>query len=69
VPTLLIAGELDAKYSQIARHMEKSMPRARAFIVPDSGHAVHLEQPDAFAKAALDFFGEVPAIRQHPQGV
>jgi 2-succinyl-6-hydroxy-2,4-cyclohexadiene-1-carboxylate synthase len=65
VPTLLIAGEMDAKYAAIARKMEGSMRNARTLIIPDAGHAVHLEQPEAFAHAVLDFLSEVPAIRQH----
>ena len=68
-PTLLIAGELDAKYTAIAHHMQESMPNARTLIVPDAGHAVHLERPDAFATAALDFLSDVGAIRQHPRDV
>ena len=69
VPTLLIAGDLDTKYAAIARHMERSMPNARALIVPDAGHAVHLEQPDAFAREVLDFLAEVASIRQHEPDV
>ena len=69
VPTLLIAGALDTKYAGIARQMEQSMPDARALIVPEAGHAVHLEQPDAFASAVLDFLSEVSSMRQYEPGV
>lgn len=49
VPTLLIAGALDEKYSRLARRMSRAIPRARLEIVSEAGHAVHLEQPDVFA--------------------
>jgi 2-succinyl-6-hydroxy-2,4-cyclohexadiene-1-carboxylate synthase len=55
VPTLVIAGELDTAYVEIARTMSKSIPNARTAIVPRSGHAVHLEQPDAFANVITEF--------------
>lgn len=55
IPTLLIAGALDLKYRRIAHQMEQSMPNARAVIVPGAGHTVHLEQPEAFSTATLDF--------------
>jgi 2-succinyl-6-hydroxy-2,4-cyclohexadiene-1-carboxylate synthase len=55
VRTLLIAGELDAKYRALAGEMLALLPHAHAVIVPGAGHAVHLEQPQAFAKNVLEF--------------
>jgi 2-succinyl-6-hydroxy-2,4-cyclohexadiene-1-carboxylate synthase len=55
VPTLLIAGALDAKYCTLAGQMLALLPCARMVIVPEAGHAVHLEQPQAFAKNVLEF--------------
>jgi 2-succinyl-6-hydroxy-2,4-cyclohexadiene-1-carboxylate synthase len=55
VPTLLIAGELDAKYRALAHQMAAALPNGHAVIVPGVGHAVHLEQPQAFAKNVLEF--------------
>lgn len=54
-PALLIAGALDEKYCDIARRMAAMMPNARLKIVADAGHAVHLEQPAAFARAVYEF--------------
>lgn len=56
LPTLLIAGALDEKYRALAQRMAKSMPDAEAVIVPDAGHAVHLERPGDFARAVREFF-------------
>lgn len=60
VPTLLIAGALDAKYVTLARAMAERLPSARVEIVPEAGHAVHLERPDAFAALVGGFLATVP---------
>jgi len=53
--TLLVAGELDGKYREIARAMAAAMPAATASIIPGAGHTVHLEQPAAFLRVVLEF--------------
>lgn len=55
VPTLLVAGALDAKYCAVASRAEVALPRARSVIVPDAGHNVHHERPTAFATAVRTF--------------
>lgn len=50
-PTTLIVGALDVKYLELGQLMAESIPRSRLVVVPDAGHAVHLEQPDLFASA------------------
>ena len=42
---MLVAGERDAKFTAIAREMALALPRATLEIVPEAGHAVHLEAP------------------------
>jgi 2-succinyl-6-hydroxy-2,4-cyclohexadiene-1-carboxylate synthase len=54
-PALLLAGALDTKYCELARQMAARMPAARLAIVPDAGHTVHLERPEAFQEAVLGF--------------
>ncbi|MGQ9480850.1 2-succinyl-6-hydroxy-2,4-cyclohexadiene-1-carboxylate synthase [Chloroflexus sp.] len=54
-PTLLITGALDSKFCAIAAQMAALMPNARHEIVPDAGHAVHLEQPDVVATLVSAF--------------
>ena len=49
-PTLLLAGELDEKFSRIAWQMAEQLPNAEARIVLDAGHIVHLEQPELDAR-------------------
>ncbi len=58
VPTLLIAGELDTKFMNIARAMAESLPNARLEIVPEAGHTAHLEQPEVFDRLVLDWLSE-----------
>jgi 2-succinyl-6-hydroxy-2,4-cyclohexadiene-1-carboxylate synthase len=48
MPTLLVAGERDGKFVDIARRMDAvTGPNVRTAFVPESGHAVHLDQPAA----------------------
>jgi 2-succinyl-6-hydroxy-2,4-cyclohexadiene-1-carboxylate synthase len=47
-PALVVAGAEDAPYVAFARRLAGVLPDARVAIVPDAGHAVHLERPDAF---------------------
>src|SRR5215212_623839 len=47
VPVDLVVGERDEKFRGIAEKMAYSLPRARVMVVPDAGHAVQLEAPDA----------------------
>jgi 2-succinyl-6-hydroxy-2,4-cyclohexadiene-1-carboxylate synthase len=55
IPVMLIAGELDTKFCDIARQMAAVLPRAELHIVPHAGHTVHLEQPEIFAGLIRDF--------------
>lgn len=50
LPVLLLAGELDAKFSAIARSMARTLPQAQLCIVPGAGHTIHLERPGEFDK-------------------
>ncbi len=55
VPTLLVAGELDAAYVAHAQSMQRSLPEARVHIVPHAGHAVHFEKPAELAATVRQF--------------
>jgi len=55
LPVLLLAGELDGKFCQIARQMAGQIPQARLQIVPGAGHTIHLEQPARFAGHVCEF--------------
>jgi 2-succinyl-6-hydroxy-2,4-cyclohexadiene-1-carboxylate synthase len=49
IPVTLLSGERDAKFRAIAERMLERLPDARHVVVPDAGHAAHLEQPEAVA--------------------
>jgi 2-succinyl-6-hydroxy-2,4-cyclohexadiene-1-carboxylate synthase len=49
MPVLTVAGADDAKFSALARRMADAIgDNATLALVPDAGHAAHLEQPQAF---------------------
>ena len=64
-PALLLAGELDAKYRDIAAKMAAHMPHARMAIVPGAGHRLHLDAPDEFTELVDRFLTE---LDRDPQG-
>jgi 2-succinyl-6-hydroxy-2,4-cyclohexadiene-1-carboxylate synthase len=45
IPVLLIVGELDTKYVEIARQMAVTIRDARVEVITGAGHACHLERP------------------------
>lgn len=59
LPALVLAGELDSKFCQIARQMAEQMPRARLRIMERAGHTIHLEQPALFAQLVSEFCSAV----------
>jgi 2-succinyl-6-hydroxy-2,4-cyclohexadiene-1-carboxylate synthase len=48
MPVLLIVGERDQRYRELAARMLASLPRADLAAVLEAGHTVHLDQPEAF---------------------
>lgn len=55
MPILIVAGRLDDKYCRLAHAMQQHLARACVEIVPDAGHAVHLEQPVVFDRLVCGF--------------
>ena len=55
IPVLLIAGELDTKFTTIAKHMAQALPQSQLHIISAAGHTVHLEQPQLFTSLVGDF--------------
>ena len=50
VPVRLIAGAEDEKFSGIAQRMRALLPDAELTLIPECGHAPHLERPKAFVE-------------------
>ncbi len=56
MPVLLIAGERDTKFVELATRMAESIgSHAQLKIIADCGHTPHLEQPDQFLEVARSF--------------
>ena len=55
VPTLLLAGEEDQKFTDLARRMAEVIPGSELRLIPKSGHSIHLENPFAWLAAVRTF--------------
>lgn len=55
VPVLLLAGALDERFVAAAHGLARSLPSAEVCVIPDAGHAVHLEQPEAVLRVVREF--------------
>jgi len=56
-PTLLLTGSVDEKFTRVAREMAAQLPMGWLRVFEGSGHAPHLEAPDAYASEVLGFLG------------
>lgn len=54
-PILFVAGREDDKFCRIGRSLTDQVAGGAMTIIPEAGHAVHLEQPERFNEAVLDF--------------
>lgn len=61
VPTYLITGALDTKFTELGREMAERLPNATMTVIDDVGHAAHVERPDEFSRLVLDFLRRVHA--------
>ena len=59
VPLLLVCGDEDEPCLDANIFLKRSIPSAGLWMVPRTGHAVNLEEPDAFNRAVQEFFGIV----------
>jgi len=60
LPTLLVVGEEDMKFRSVAAAMAARMARAQVAIIPQAGHAAHVENPAAFNARVLRFLTQEP---------
>jgi 2-succinyl-6-hydroxy-2,4-cyclohexadiene-1-carboxylate synthase len=60
-PVLILVGGEDRKFTGIALDMAAALPDARVVVVPDAGHAVHLERPLAWVGAVVEFLAQESA--------
>ncbi|MEO8744207.1 MAG: 2-succinyl-6-hydroxy-2,4-cyclohexadiene-1-carboxylate synthase [Candidatus Dormibacter sp.] len=60
-PCTFVAGQLDHGYVASARRLAATVPQGRVVVVPRAGHPVHMEGPEAFARALADHLAPTPA--------
>jgi pimeloyl-ACP methyl ester carboxylesterase len=58
-PVLLLVGDEDEPCLDVNLWMKRLMPSARLGLLPGSGHAINLEEPELFNQLAEQFIAEV----------
>ncbi|OJZ45916.1 2-succinyl-6-hydroxy-2,4-cyclohexadiene-1-carboxylate synthase [Staphylococcus aureus] len=58
VPTLILAGEYDEKFVQIAKKMANLIPNSKCKLISATGHTIHVEDSDEFDTMILGFLKE-----------
>lgn len=59
VPTLVSFGDLDAACVEPGLFMWRRLPKARLAVIPASGHAINLEEPELFNAVVRQFLGDL----------
>ena len=59
VPTLIMTGDEDAPCIETSIFMKRCIPKSGLAVIPQSGHAINLEEPDLFNRLVLDFLTAV----------
>ena len=58
-PTLLVEGELTTTlFRTTLEVLANTIPKAQRVVLPKVGHGLHLEDPGAFSRVALEFFAQ-----------
>jgi pimeloyl-ACP methyl ester carboxylesterase len=60
VPSLVVVGADDAPFLAASDYMAAKIPGAVKTVIPSAGHAVNIDQPQAFIDAVLPFLDGLP---------
>jgi pimeloyl-ACP methyl ester carboxylesterase len=63
VPALIMTGDEDDPCLEAGIFMKRKLPRSGLVVLPKAGHAINIEEPEAFNRALLDFLTAVDAGR------
>ena len=63
VPTLIITGDEDWPCLTPGIFMKQSIPTAALAVIPNSGHAINLEEPDEYNRIVGNFLAQVESDR------
>jgi pimeloyl-ACP methyl ester carboxylesterase len=61
VPSLIVVGADDTPFLAASDYMAAKIPAARKVVIPAAGHAVNIDQPQAFNDAVLPFLDGLDA--------
>jgi pimeloyl-ACP methyl ester carboxylesterase len=61
VPSLVVVGADDTPFLAASDYMAAKIPGARKVVIPNAGHAVNIDQPQAFIDAVLPFLDHLAA--------
>src|SRR5882757_5556810 len=61
VPSLVVVGADDTPFLAASDYMAAKIPDAKKVVVPAAGHAVNIDQPQAFIEAVLPFLDGLDA--------
>ncbi|MBR0757146.1 alpha/beta fold hydrolase [Bradyrhizobium jicamae] len=66
VPSLVVVGADDTPFLAASDYMAAKIPGAQKIVIPNAGHAVNIDQPQAFIDAVLQFLDQLnsPAPRK-----
>jgi pimeloyl-ACP methyl ester carboxylesterase len=59
LPTLIAVGDEDAPCIEPSVFLKRTLPNAGLWVCPNTGHAINLEEPEAFNREVADFFASV----------
>ena len=60
VPSLVVVGADDTPFLAASDYMAARIPGAKKAVIPAAGHAVNIDQPQAFIDAVLPFLNSLP---------
>jgi len=63
VPSLVVVGADDTPFLAASDYMAAKIPGAKKVVIPAAGHAVNIDQPEAFIATVLPFLDDLPKAR------
>jgi pimeloyl-ACP methyl ester carboxylesterase len=60
VPSLVVVGADDTPFLAASDYMAAKIPGAKKAVIPAAGHAVNIDQPQAFIDAVVPFLEALP---------
>lgn len=63
VPTLVVTGDEDWPCLEPGILMKRTIPSAALAVIPNTGHALNIEEPDAYNRLLGDFLAQVESGR------